>query len=153
MAAQPTTEIEIHSATICIVTLRGEHDAASSEAITLALTLARSYTNVLVDLAGCSFIDSSVIGVLLAAETRAGEQGGRLALVVPIESTPVRRTLEIANVQGRLPFHAARADGIASFATERRSASDRGAVTVVRARSADGPPFRLAAGDAERRAA
>ena len=42
MAAQPTTEIEIHSPTVCIVTLRGEHDMASSEAITLALTLARS---------------------------------------------------------------------------------------------------------------
>jgi anti-anti-sigma factor len=153
MAAQPTTEIEIHSPTACIVTLRGEHDAASSEAITLALTLARSYTNVVVDLGGCSFIDSSVITVLLQAAKRASEQGGTLELVVPVETTAVRRTLEIANVQGSLPFHATRADGIAGVAAERpagggqstaiaeptgpRSTRADGGVTVVRARIAD----------------
>jgi anti-anti-sigma factor len=113
--AQPTTEIEIHSPTACIVTLRGEHDASSSEAVTMALMLARSYTHLLVDLAGCHFVDSSVINVLLLAGKRAREHGGALELVVPTDTTPVRRTLEIANVQGTLPFHATRAAGIASI--------------------------------------
>ena len=153
MVAQPTTEIEIHSPTACIVTLRGEHDAASSEAITLAVTLARSYTNVLVDLGSCSFVDSTVIGVLLAAAKRAREHGGALELVVPVEMTPVRRTLEIANVQGRLPFHATRADGIATFAARRRSTSDRGDVTIVRARIAGDAPLEHASAEEERRAA
>jgi anti-anti-sigma factor len=153
MAAQPTTEIEIHSPTACIVTLRGEHDAASNEAITLAVTLARSYTNVLVDLGSCSFVDSTVIGVLLAAAKRAHEQGGALELVVPVEMTPVRRTLEIANVQGRLPFHATREDGIACLAARRRGTSERGGVTVVRARIADDAPLRQVATEEERRAA
>jgi anti-anti-sigma factor len=164
MAPQPTTEIEIHSPTACIVTLRGEHDVASSEAITLALTLARRSTDVLVDLAGCAFVDSSVISVLLLAARRAHEQGGRLELVVPVETTAVRRTLEISNVQGSLPFHATREDGIAALAAPRRagprsavaepsaptgraSASARGGVTVVRARIAADPPRWSAAGD------
>jgi anti-sigma B factor antagonist len=112
MSAQPTTEIEIHSATACIVTLRGEHDASSSEAVTMALTLARGYSNVLVDLSGCQFVDSSVINALLLASKRAREHGGGVELVVPTDTTAVRRTLEIANVQMILPFHATRAEGI-----------------------------------------
>jgi anti-anti-sigma factor len=112
VAAQPTTEIEIHSPSACIVTLRGEHDASTSEALTMALTLARGYREVLVDLAGCQFVDSSVINALLLAARRAREQGGTVELVVPVDTTAVRRTLEIANVQMILPFHANRADGI-----------------------------------------
>ena len=114
MAAQPTTEIEIHSPTVCIVTLRGEHDASSREALTMALTLARGYAHVLVDLAGCQFVDSSVINALLLAARRAREHGGSVELVVPVDTTAVRRTLEIANVQMSLPFHGTRAEAIAS---------------------------------------
>jgi anti-sigma B factor antagonist len=112
VAAQPTTEIEIHSSSACIVTLRGEHDASSSAALTMALTLARGYSDVLVDLARCHFVDSSVINALLLAARRARERGGTLELVVPTDTTAVRRTLEIANVQMILPFHATRAEGV-----------------------------------------
>ena len=112
MAAQPTTEIEIHSPSACIVTLRGEHDASSSEALTMALALARGYADVLVDLAACEFVDSSVINALLLATRRAREQGGTIELVVPVGTTAVRRTLGIANVQMILPFHATRAEGV-----------------------------------------
>jgi anti-anti-sigma factor len=115
VSAQPTTEIEIHSAAACIVTLRGEHDASTSEAVTMALTLARGYSNLLVDLAGCHFVDSSVINALLLAAKRAREGGGAVELVVPTNATAVRRTLEIANVQMVLPFHATRAEGIESI--------------------------------------
>jgi anti-anti-sigma factor len=161
MAAQPTTEIEIHAPTTCIVTLRGEHDASSSEAVSMALTLARSYANVLVDLAGCQFVDSSVINALLLASKRAHEQGGAVALVVPTGTTAVRRTLEIANVQMAMPFHATRAQAIESidgFPDEaprsapltipespaqaefvRRRTRARTEVTVLRARVTDAP--------------
>jgi anti-sigma B factor antagonist len=123
MSAQPTTEIEIHSATACIVTLRGEHDASSSEAVTMALTLARGYSNVLVDLSGCQFVDSSVINALLLASKRAREHGGGVELVVPTDTTAVRRTLEIANVQMILAFHATRAEAIESI--DRRQGDPR----------------------------
>jgi anti-anti-sigma factor len=119
MAAQPTTEIEIHSPRACIVTLRGEHDASSSEAVTLALMLARGYANVLVDLGECAFLDSSVISALLLAGQRARKRGGAVELVVPVGPTTVRRTLEIANVQMVLPFHATRAEGLASVTAPR----------------------------------
>ena len=151
MAAQPTTEIEIHSPTVCIVTLRGEHDVASSDAIALALTLARRSTNVLVDLGDCAFVDSSVISVLLLGAKRMREYGGRLELVVPVEATAVRRTLEISNVQGSLPFHATRADGIAGLTQASPALAE---VTLVRAQiAADVPLDHLAEAEGERWAA
>jgi anti-sigma B factor antagonist len=161
MAPLPTTEIEIHAPTTCIVTLRGEHDASSSEAVSMALTLARSYANVLVDLGGCQFVDSSVINALLLASKRAHEHGGAVALVVPTAATAVRRTLEIANVQMVMPFHATRAEAIESIAGllgesprsapltipeagaqaefVRRRTRARSDVTVLRARVTDAP--------------
>jgi anti-sigma B factor antagonist len=161
VAAQPTTEIEIHSPATCIVTLRGEHDASTSEAVTMALTLARGYANVLVDLAGCRFVDSSLINALLLASKRAREHGGVVALVVPTGATAVRRIFEIANVQMVMPFHATRAEGIESiesFGGQRRRSAPliipeagdqaefvrrrtraRTDVTVLRARVTDTP--------------
>jgi anti-anti-sigma factor len=161
MAAQPTTEIEIHSPTVCIVTLRGEHDASTSEAVTMALTLARGYTHVLVDLAGCQFVDSSLINALLLASKRARERGGAVVLVVPTDTTPVRRTLEIANVQMVMPFHATREEALETIESAeggvpaspsltipkaeaqaefvRRRTKARTEVTVLRARITDTP--------------
>jgi anti-anti-sigma factor len=115
VAGYTSIEIEIHSPAICIVALRGEQDAASSEAVTLALAAARGYDTILVDLALCTFIDSTLITALLVAARRAQELGGALDLVLPVEPNAVRRTLEIANVQMLLPFHASRgaAGGVA----------------------------------------
>ncbi len=135
MAAQTTIEIEIHSPSVCLVTLRGEHDASSSEAVTLALAVARGYGNILVDLAACTFVDSTVINALLAAAKRARQLDGTLELVVPAESNPVRRALEIANVQMVMPFHASRAAGIAGIeARKRRVARGRADLRAVGAK-------------------
>jgi anti-sigma B factor antagonist len=163
VARHNSVEIRIHSAAACIVTLRGEHDVDSRETVTLALAAARDYTNILVDLSGCTFIDSSVITTLLEAAKRARQGDGALELVVPTEANAVRRTLEIANVQGMLPFNETAAEGLASMAAgvllapERAHlgllnvhvqdvAKTRAGVTVVRARVADdAPAHRVAA--------
>jgi anti-anti-sigma factor len=125
-------EIQIHSRRICIVTLRGEHDAASSEAVTLALAAARGYDNVLVDLAPCTFIDSTLITALLVGARRARRLGGALELVLPRERGAVRRTLEIANVQMLLPFHASRREAVAAL--DARGRMRRPEMRVVGAR-------------------
>ena len=95
MAAQSSIEIEIHSPTSCIVTLHGEHDMASREAVTMALALTRDYSRVLVDLTTCTFIDATVTNALLAAAARL-QDGRSLELVVPAASHPVRRLLSVA---------------------------------------------------------
>ena len=120
MPAQSNIEIEIHSPTIFTVTLTGEHDVLSREALSLALTVGRVYRYVLVDLTGCTFLDSTMINAFLAAAKRHVAQDGAVELVVPSDANPVRRTLEIANVQMTLPFHATRAAGIEDLTRRER---------------------------------
>jgi anti-anti-sigma factor len=120
MGAHNAVQVEIHSLPACIVTLHGEHDIASIETVSLALVAARRYPLVLVDLSRCAFLDASLINTLLAASKRARHRGGTLELVVPVEPNAVRRTLELANVQANLPFHATRATALGSLAAKRR---------------------------------
>jgi anti-anti-sigma factor len=121
VAAPGSIEIQIHSPGICSVALSGEHDAAASEAVTLALAAARGYHGVLVDLTHCTFIDSTLITALLVGARRARERGGALELVLPEGGGAVRRTLEVANVQMLLPFHASRPAAIAALKARGRA--------------------------------
>ena len=50
----------------------------------------------IIDLAGCPFIDATAIGMLLDIHRRVWTSGGRLTLRAP--SPRVRRTLQIAHV-------------------------------------------------------
>jgi anti-anti-sigma factor len=145
--AQSNIEIEIHSPTIFTVTLTGEHDVLSREALSLALTVGRVYRWVLVDLAGCTFLDSTMINALLGAAQDHVAQDGALELVVPTDANPVRRTLEIANVQMTLPFHETRSAGLDDF-TLRERPGIRPARHVLRAVGDDaaGNPARAKTG-------
>jgi anti-anti-sigma factor len=109
-------EILIHSPTTCVVRLYGEHDVSSREALSAALVAASGYDHVLVDLARCTFVDSTLINIMLVASRRARERGGSVELVVPSEANAVRRTLELANVQRVLPFHASCSTALESIA-------------------------------------
>jgi anti-anti-sigma factor len=86
-----------------VVSLRGEHDLASQDAIAGALD--PIYGNVLVDLSECAFIDSTVIGVLLSRADHLRREGHRLELVAPPENATVFRVLEIVGVGGLLTIH------------------------------------------------
>ena len=164
MARHNSVEIRIHSPAACIVTLRGEHDVDTRETVTLALAAARDYPDILVDLATCTFIDSSVITALLEAAKRARSSHGALQLVVPTEANAVRRTLEIANVQGMMPFNETAHEGLASLAAaalrspERArpglvgarvedAAKARSGITIVRARVEDEAPVHQVAAE------
>jgi anti-anti-sigma factor len=113
-------EIQTHSPTTRVVRLYGDHDLSSSEALSLALMETPGYTHVVVDLSRCTFIDSTLIRVLLAASRRAQGHNGSVELVVPAEANAVRRTLELANVQRVLPFHASCATALQSIAEAER---------------------------------
>jgi anti-anti-sigma factor len=116
-------ETHIYSSRTCLIRLEGEHDVSSADALSLALVAVGGYDHVLVDLAQCTFIDSTLIKVLLAASKRARAHGGCVELVVPVEANAVRRTLELANVQGVLPFHSSSATALESIAASERSRS------------------------------
>jgi anti-anti-sigma factor len=86
-----------------VVVLRGEHDLATRDAIAAALDPLEG--DVLVDLGECTFIDSSVIGMLLASANRLRGAGHRLELVVPAGNDPIVRVLEIVDIASLVTVH------------------------------------------------
>jgi anti-anti-sigma factor len=97
---QPEIDVEVRPARApqyaAVVSLHGEHDLATSGALRTALQ--PLFGDVLVDLSDCSFVDSTVIGALIAAAQELAREGHRLSLVVPPENANVARTLEIVRM-------------------------------------------------------
>jgi anti-anti-sigma factor len=82
------------------VTLRGEHEAYTADKLAKQVTaLVDEGLSVTVDLRETAFVDSTVVGVLLAARRRAGERGTELRLLLGEETGwPVRRILEVTGL-------------------------------------------------------
>jgi anti-anti-sigma factor len=89
-----------------VVSLRGEHDLASAAEVTRAIGAIAG--NVLVDLTECSFIDSTIIEVLIGNAKDLEREGHILEIVVPPENTTILRTLEIVGMRDMLVIHAER---------------------------------------------
>jgi anti-sigma B factor antagonist len=85
-----------------VVCVAGDVDMASAPALRDALQRAaeREAGPVVVDLAGCGFLDSSGLAVLVEANNRARTQGAHLALRSPNER--VVRLLEVTHLDGEL---------------------------------------------------
>jgi anti-sigma B factor antagonist len=61
-------------------------------------------THLFVDMSGVTFMDTSGLSVLVAAQRRARELGGALLLTAP--SLPVRRALTASGLSSRFPEQA-----------------------------------------------
>ena len=79
-----------------IVTVRGDLDLQVAELVVaeLAKVEERAPALLVVDLSGLSFMDSSGMGVIAAAQARAVEAGRRIVFVKPPYT--VRRALELS---------------------------------------------------------
>jgi anti-anti-sigma factor len=117
---QPSSNVSVElphgrrSRWAAVVVLTGEHDLGTEHLLQDALE--PLFGNVLVDLTECTFIDSTVIGVLVNASRRCGRDGHRLELVVPVANATLTRTLEVAGVRTVLSVLEARPDDAASAA-------------------------------------
>ena len=87
------------------VALRGEHEAYTADKLARQITaLLEEGVGVTVDLTEASFIDSTVVGVLIAAQRRARERGLELELLLGSDTGwPVRRMLEVTGLEEQ--FH------------------------------------------------
>ena len=92
-----------HDAGRTIVRVRGELDLSTCAVLQAALDQAPAGETIVVDLADCTFLDSSAIRVVLTGAAEAAEAGGGLSLVVT--DPGVLRVLEIAHVRARVPIH------------------------------------------------
>src|SRR3954464_1325125 len=85
------------------VTLRGELDLATAPELEQLLNeRIDSSQEVIVDLRGLEFMDSSGIRVLVAAHARAGRAGTRVFVVRPEPATAVAKIVEVAGLDGEL---------------------------------------------------
>lgn len=83
-----------------IVSLHGEHDLATSPDLRAAL--APIFGDVVVDLTRCEFIDSTVIGILLAKHGDLKREGRRVDLVVPLANARVTRVVDVIGMRDLL---------------------------------------------------
>jgi anti-sigma B factor antagonist len=87
-----------------VVALTGEHEAYTADKLARHVTgLLTEGVGVTVDLRQATFIDSTVVGVLLAAHRRAKDEGLAFVLRVGGETGwPVRRLLEVTGLETQL---------------------------------------------------
>jgi len=89
-----------------IVTLAGEIDlytAPRLQSELLAAMRSAEPAQVVVDMSGVEFCDSTGMNVLLAAHRQACERGGGLALAAP--RAPVRKILEVTGLASVFTVH------------------------------------------------
>lgn len=85
-----------------VVRVEGELDLATSGALEEALDAANG-GRLVIDLGGCTFVDSSAVRVLVSAARSAEESGRTVSLVA--RDPGILRVLEIAAVDTMLPVH------------------------------------------------
>ena len=84
-----------------VVAIRGEHDLYTAPALREQLSaLVADGQPVVVDLSGCTFIDSSILGVLLGALRRTREAGSAFVVVLGEGEPAVRRIFEVTGLFG-----------------------------------------------------
>jgi anti-sigma B factor antagonist len=95
---------------VAVMIVEGEHDVYTAPALNeqLDLLLGEGLPFV-IDLTPATFVDSSVLRVLLEARRRADERGiGFAVALAQDEKGPVRRVLDITGLVPVLPVHAGR---------------------------------------------
>jgi anti-sigma B factor antagonist len=112
--------IEVVSASAAVVTLGGDHDVASRDAIAEAFGVAATGRDLLVDLSACTFIDSTIIKLLLQTMRALEEHDARLELVIDTDPHGhVARVAVLMGISEVIPTHGTRSDGIRSLAARR----------------------------------
>jgi anti-anti-sigma factor len=86
-----------------VVVLLGEHDLHTSEIVKEQLARARITAAIVVDLTRCAFLDSTIIGDLLAAKNAWPPR--RVLLVMPPARSIVSRALNLVRIDQIIPTY------------------------------------------------
>jgi len=118
-----TGEIALETADgqVAVLTISGEHDLNTAPELRSRLDeLIGGRTATVVDLSRATFVDSSILGVILDARRRAGEAGIRFEVAHGNGADAVGRVLEITGLRRELPVHGAREEAVARASAEER---------------------------------
>jgi anti-anti-sigma regulatory factor len=86
-----------------VIHVLGEHDFASRSILAAALEPLEE--DVIVDLSSCTFIETMVIGVILAKALALDKDGFRVELIAPPSATFVRRAVEQLGIRSLVTVH------------------------------------------------
>jgi anti-sigma B factor antagonist len=101
--------LERNDAGLAVVTISGEHDLSTAPNLRRRLdSLLDENTATVVDLSPATFIDSSILGVILDARRRAAEANLGFAVVHANGADAVDRVLEVTGLRAELPVHTRR---------------------------------------------
>jgi len=95
---------------VAVIVVEGEHDVYTAPSLGEQLdSLLEERMPFVIDLTSATFVDSSLLRVLLEARRRSEEQGVGFAVAVPSnDSGPVKRVLDITGLVPVLPVHEGR---------------------------------------------
>jgi anti-anti-sigma factor len=103
----PDVETDFPNASLAIVRLIGEHDLGAFEPLKDALNMAVARRrHVFVDLSRCTFIDSTVVSLLLYAQGEVVSDAGEFALIVPEDADTLQRIVDVMGLAQMFPIHA-----------------------------------------------
>jgi len=98
---------------LAVLTISGEHDLSTAPNLRRRLDgLLDEGAATVVDLSSATFIDSSILGVILDGRRRAAEAKIGFAVARANGSDAVDRVLEVTGLRSELPVHAQREEAV-----------------------------------------
>ena len=114
--------LERNDAGLAVLTISGEHDLSTAPNLRRRLdNLLDEGTSTVVDLSPATFIDSSILGVILDGRRRATSSGIGFAVVHSNGADAVDRVLEVTGLRAELPVHARREEAFSEVSGSGKS--------------------------------
>jgi anti-sigma B factor antagonist len=115
--------VERTDAGVAVLSISGEHDLSTASELRRRLeALLDEGTGVIVDLSAATFIDSSILGVILDGKRRAAAANVGYAVLHAEGADAVGRVLEVTGLRAELPVYAQRETATAAAVNSRNRA-------------------------------
>jgi anti-sigma B factor antagonist len=104
---------------LAVVTISGEHDLSTAPSLRRRLDgLLDERVATVVDLSPATFIDSSILGVILDSRRRAADARIGFAVARSEGAEAVDRVLEVTGLRNELPVHARREEAVEAVSSD-----------------------------------
>ena len=102
---------------LAVLIISGEHDLGTAPNLRRRLgDLVEEEDGLIIDLSPATFVDSSILGVILDGKRRAEEAHVGYAVVHSSGANAVGRVLDVTGLRTELPVHAERAEASSAIA-------------------------------------
>jgi anti-sigma B factor antagonist len=114
--------VERTDAGLTVLTVSGEHDLSTAPDLRRELdALIAEGSTVVIDLSPASFVDSSILGVILDGKRRAAGTGIGFAVLHANGTSSVGRVLEVTGLRSELPVHRQREEATSAAGSAAKS--------------------------------